>query len=86
MLDHDFYDHLDISFSLMTSDWYKSEEEGRFTFTSYPARQCTVEDFDLQKGNAEELFASWNGITILCPELPKGFDPVLYGDTGSMKS
>ena len=38
MLDHDFYDHLDISFSLMTSDWYKSEEEGRFTFTSYPAR------------------------------------------------
>ena len=37
-LDDDFKDHLDVSFQLMTSDWYKKEGEGRFTYTSYPAR------------------------------------------------
>ena len=30
-LDDKFFDHVDISFSLMTSDWYKSVADGRFT-------------------------------------------------------
>ena len=34
----------------------------------------------------KKIFNSWNGITILCPDLPKGFKPTLYGDTGSMRS
>lgn len=71
MIDDDFNSHLDVSFALMTSDWYKSVADGRFTETTFPARQCTLDDFGTEKGNSKELFAAWNGITILCPEIPK---------------
>ena len=32
------------------------------------------------------MFEAWNGITILCPDYPKDFNAVLYGDPASMKS
>lgn len=79
MLDDNFYNHLDISFSLWTSDWNKDLDKGRFTETTFPARQCTLDDFGKGKSNAKKLFDSWNGITILCPNIPKEIDPVLYG-------
>ena len=89
MLDDHFKDHIDVSFSLMTNDWHKSEAEGRFSHLTFPVKQCTHEDFS-HDGNIDngvkKMFASWDGITILCPDLPKDIDPALYGDTGSMKS
>ena len=32
------------------------------------------------------MFDAWAGITILCPDIPKDFPAVLYGDPASMKS
>ena len=37
-LDDNFNDHVDISFSFLTADWYKPQGKGRFTQTSFPAR------------------------------------------------
>lgn len=38
MLDDDLKSYVDFSFSMMSSDWYKTEEEGRFTQYAFPAK------------------------------------------------
>ena len=38
MLDDNLYSYIDLSFSMTSADWYKTEEEGRYTQTSFPAR------------------------------------------------
>ena len=42
MLDDNLKEYIDLSFSLVTNDWHKTEEEGRYTQTTFPVKECTI--------------------------------------------
>ena len=42
---------------------------------------CKLEDLDPKpNANTKRYFKTWDGFTILCPDVPEGFDFKLYGE------
>lgn len=74
--------HITIEWVNQKADW---NQDSPFTYDTYKSKICEESDFgDDEK--AKELFASWKGFTLICPET-KAFDNIeMLGDKGSMKS
>ena len=62
-----------------------TEAEGRFKFKDYRARQCTLDDFGIHN-KAKDFVATWEGFSLLCPDIPKGDGLLLQGTSASMIS
>ena len=74
--------HLELMYVDRLVDW--NDFYGTpFTDKIYPPRYCRQEDFG-DTEEAQSVFNSWNGITILCPDVPK--DLSIAGDLSSMIS
>ena len=56
-----------------------------FTQERYPARACRQEDFGTSE-KAKELFESWNGFILACPDLKEGENLYFQGDPAAMYS
>ena len=83
LMDDELSTYIEIFFKQSLDDWYKPNDQGRFTHKFYGVRYCTVEDFG-HGDKAKAMHAAWGGITVLCPDIDDLGMLKLHGDTGSM--
>lgn len=79
--------YLDIKFSQVDTDWHKPNDDGRFTYKEFKAKQCTVEDFtngDETNDEAMRLYNSWEGFSLVCPDISEEQDFMLQNGPGDM--
>lgn len=57
-------DYFTIEYVQEKNDWYKME----FSTQRYPVKQCQEKDFGHSE-KAKELFASWAGFILVCPDI-----------------
>ena len=79
--------NMDMYFIKKKYDWYKYPDPSYVTFEEIPARQCTVDDFiDDHDEKGPELYDSWAGFSLICPDMPEDNDFYLEGNQAMMKS
>jgi hypothetical protein len=81
-IDKDFYKNLDVYYIERTIDWYKPAGK-RVTKRRFEAKPCELEDFGDPK-YGKKIYDTWDGFSIMCPDVPKGQEIHLQGDPSTM--
>ena len=68
--------YLDIYFEQETWNWYKPIDDGRVVKKRIEARQCNRFDFGFY-ANADRDYATWDGFSLICPDIKPGEDVYL---------
>ena len=64
--------YVNLSYVQGVDDWYNPVPSA-FKRTYYPTRQCTQDDFGDDQESID-LFNSWAGFSLFCPDIPDGVD------------
>ena len=83
--DPEMYRYIDIKFVNQFVDWTKPADAGRYTNKYFKARPCEQKDFGTTPDSVD-IFHTWDGFTIVCPEIEDGDGFTIKGDLGSMLS
>lgn len=54
----------------MTEDWLIVKGKNTETRKRIPAKKCTEEDLNF--GPDANFYSSWDGYSVVCPDIPKG--------------